>query len=87
MEEVPHSLQQSWSAFQNDIKNRLFKQQAQQDKITGTLNELITRLSQQVLQMSTQFNDEGNKNSPCNPYLNFSRIFRVDFPKLKWHDE
>ena len=45
MEEIFHSLQQSWSAFQNEIKNWLFEQQAQQDKINATLNELITGLS------------------------------------------
>jgi len=39
------SLQQSWVVFQNDIKNRLFEQQAQQDKVNNTLNELITGLS------------------------------------------
>ena len=54
--EILQSLQQSWSVFQSEIKNCFFEQQGQQDKINGTLNELITGLSQQVLQMSTQLN-------------------------------
>ena len=87
VEEVLLNLQQSWSAFQNEIRNQLFEQQAQQDKINSTLNELITGLSQQVLQMTTQFNEEGNQNSSRNnSYSNFSRVSKVDFPKFEGHD-
>ena len=64
VEEVFHNLQQSWAAFQEEIRNRIFEQQAQQDKINGRLNEVITGLSQQVLQMTNQFQEEGNQNSP-----------------------
>ena len=66
----------------------MFEQKAQQDKINGTLNELITGLSQQVLQISAQVNEGGNQNSPYtnSSYSNFSRISRVDFPKFDGHD-
>ena len=59
-----NNLQQSWVAFQEEIRNRIFEQQAQQYKINGRVNELITGLSQQVLQMTNQFQEEGNQNSP-----------------------
>jgi len=64
VDEVLHNLQQSWVAFQEEIRNRIFEQQAQQYKINGRVNELITGLSQQVLQMTNQFQEEGNQNSP-----------------------
>lgn len=49
VDEVLHNLQQLWVAFQEEIRNWIFEQQTQQDKVNGRLNELITGLSQQVL--------------------------------------
>ena len=89
IEEVLHNLQQSWVAFKDEIKNQMFEQQDQEKKINGTMNELITGLSQKVLQMSNQFHEVGNQISPKNSgssYSNLSRISRVDFPKFEGHD-
>ena len=71
---LQQSLQQSWQAFQSDIKNKLDehhlrleeqklqqeRQQAQQERVNSNLNELITGLSRQVMQMSTQIQGEGS---------------------------
>jgi len=95
---LQQSLQQSWLAFQNDIKNKLEEQhlrleeqqlqqerhQAQQDRVNSNLNELITGLSRQVMHMSTQNQGEGTQTS--NSYSNLSRLSRVDFPKFDGGD-
>ena len=96
---LQQSLQQSWQAFQSDIKNKLDehhlrleeqklqqeRQQAQQERVNSNLNELITGLSRQVMQMTTQAHGEGSiQNS--NSYSNLSRLSRVDFPKFDGSD-
>jgi len=45
-------MQNSWEEFQQLIRKQLMEQQERQERMNANLNEMITGLSRQVLQLA-----------------------------------
>lgn len=61
------------------IKKQLMEQQEHQERVNENLNEMITGLSRQVLQLASPtggYGDNGNPNFPA------SRFSKVEFPQF-----
>ena len=80
IEELCPNMQNAWIEFQQSIKNQFEEQQEKQDRINANLNELITGLSRQVLQIATTTESGGSNFNNGN--LSFSRLSKVDFPRF-----
>jgi len=72
-------MQNSWEEFQQLIRKQLMEQQERQERVNANLNEMITALSRQVLQLANQTEGAGVNGDP-----NFlaSRFFKVEFPRF-----
>jgi len=88
MDDVQQQLQQSMDKHQAQLNSRIEQIKGQlethvetQERAIAQLQELITRLIMQVMQMSSRAVDTGNPGGN-----NFSRLSRIDFPKFEGDD-
>jgi len=84
LEELCQSMQNSWIEFQQSIKARMMKRQEKQERTNSTLNELITSLSRQVLQIASAAESRGNNFKIGN--FTFPRLSKIDFPHFDGDD-